>query len=57
MYFNLEYMKLRDLVKMVKDDGWYEVRVNGRHRQFHHPVKKELLQLQEVLIMMFQKEH
>ena len=33
-------MKFRDLVKMVKDNGWYEVRVNGSHRQFHHPLKK-----------------
>lgn len=33
-------MKFKELLKIIKDDGWYEVRVSGSHRQFHHPVKK-----------------
>jgi predicted RNA binding protein YcfA (HicA-like mRNA interferase family) len=33
-------MKFKELLKIVKDDGWYEVRISGSHRQFHHPTKK-----------------
>jgi predicted RNA binding protein YcfA (HicA-like mRNA interferase family) len=32
-------MKVRDIIKMVEQDGWKQVRQNGSHRQFHHPVK------------------
>ena len=24
---------------MIEDDGWYQVRVKGSHRQFHHRKK------------------
>jgi predicted RNA binding protein YcfA (HicA-like mRNA interferase family) len=30
----------RDIVKMLKDDGWYEVDCVGDHHQLKHPVKK-----------------
>lgn len=30
----------REIVKMLKDDGWYEVDCVGDHHQFKHPVKK-----------------
>jgi len=30
----------RDIVKMLKEDGWYEVDCVGDHHQFKHPVKK-----------------
>lgn len=30
----------REVIKMLIDDGWYEVRVTGSHHQFHHPTKK-----------------
>ena len=32
-------MKVRDLIKLLKDDGWYVVRTQGSHRQFHHKTK------------------
>ena len=32
-------MKFRELLKLLRDDGWFEVRVNGSHRQFKHFVK------------------
>lgn len=32
-------MKVRELLRLVEDDGWYLVRTKGSHRQFHHPVK------------------
>lgn len=32
-------MKIRDVIKLVEDDGWRLVRTKGSHRQFHHPTK------------------
>ena len=32
-------MKVRELIKVLETDGWYQVRMKGGHRQFHHPVK------------------
>ena len=31
--------KVKHLVKLVKDDGWYHDRTKGSHRQFIHPTK------------------
>ena len=36
-------MKVKDVMKMIKDDGWYEVRQRGSHKQFKHPSKKGLV--------------
>ncbi len=32
-------MKVRDVLRMLQDDGWHEVAVRGSHRQFKHPTK------------------
>lgn len=32
-------MKVRDLVKLLEDDGWYLARTRGSHRQFKHKRK------------------
>lgn len=32
-------MKVRDVITIVQQDGWYIVRIAGSHRQFKHPVK------------------
>jgi predicted RNA binding protein YcfA (HicA-like mRNA interferase family) len=32
-------MKIRDLIKMLKADGWRQVRMRGSHRQFRHALK------------------
>jgi len=32
-------MKVRDLIKMIEEEGWYLVVTRGSHRQFKHPVK------------------
>ena len=35
------YMTVREIEKIIKADGWYEIRSNsGSHRQFKHPTKK-----------------
>ena len=30
----------REVIKILKDDGWYEVGCDGDHHQFKHPIKK-----------------
>ena len=33
-------MKVREVLKMLKADGWYRVPARGGHRQFKHPKKR-----------------
>jgi predicted RNA binding protein YcfA (HicA-like mRNA interferase family) len=33
-------MKIREVIRMLRDDGWEEVVQKGSHRQFKHPIKK-----------------
>jgi predicted RNA binding protein YcfA (HicA-like mRNA interferase family) len=30
-------MKVRELIRLLQDDGWHHVRTRGSHRQFRHP--------------------
>ncbi len=30
----------REVIQLLKADGWYEVNVEGSHRQYKHPSKK-----------------
>ncbi len=30
----------REIIKILKDDGWYLYETHGDHHQFKHPVKK-----------------
>lgn len=32
-------MKVRDLLKLIESDGWYQVAQKGSHRQYKHPSK------------------
>jgi predicted RNA binding protein YcfA (HicA-like mRNA interferase family) len=32
-------MKVRDIIRMVEEDGWYLVATKGSHRQYKHPTK------------------
>ena len=34
------YMRFRELDKIIKQDGWYEVNQEGSHHQYKHPTKK-----------------
>jgi predicted RNA binding protein YcfA (HicA-like mRNA interferase family) len=36
-------MKVRDVIKRLKKDGWYLDRTSGGHRQFKHPEKPGLV--------------
>ena len=32
-------LKVRELLRMLEDDGWYLVTTVGSHRQYKHPTK------------------
>jgi len=36
-------MKVREVIRLLEVDGWYQVRVRGSHRQFKHPTKRGLV--------------
>jgi len=33
-------MKVRDILRLLNDDGWFLVVTEGSHRQFKHSTKK-----------------
>jgi len=32
-------MKVKELIETLEADGWFQVRMKGSHRQFHHASK------------------
>jgi predicted RNA binding protein YcfA (HicA-like mRNA interferase family) len=30
-------VKVRDIIRLIEDDGWYLVATRGSHRQYKHP--------------------
>jgi predicted RNA binding protein YcfA (HicA-like mRNA interferase family) len=36
-------MKYRDLIKLLRDDGWQHIRTTGSHFHFKHPTKVGLV--------------
>ena len=32
-------MKVREVIKLIQQDGWYLSRTKGSHRQYKHPYK------------------
>ena len=32
-------MKVRDIIKLIEADGWYQVSTKGSHRQYKHAAK------------------
>ena len=35
--------KVKHLIKLIQDDGWYLHRTRGSHRHFKHPVKSGIV--------------
>jgi predicted RNA binding protein YcfA (HicA-like mRNA interferase family) len=33
------HMKVKEVIKVLEEDGWYLARTKGSHRQFKHPTK------------------
>lgn len=38
-------MKVREVLKRLETDGWYEVRMRGSHRVLKHPEKSGIVVL------------
>ena len=38
-------MKVREVVRLLEEDGWYLVRTRGSHRQYKHPTKPGVVTL------------
>ncbi len=36
-------MKVREIVKVLEEDGWFLARTRGSHQQYKHPTKKGLV--------------
>jgi predicted RNA binding protein YcfA (HicA-like mRNA interferase family) len=36
-------VKVRDILKLLEDDGWFLARTKGSHRQYKHPLKAGLV--------------
>ena len=36
-------MKVRDVIKILREDGWFVVRTRGSHQQLKHPTKPGLV--------------
>jgi predicted RNA binding protein YcfA (HicA-like mRNA interferase family) len=32
-------MKVREVIRLLEDDGWYLARTRGSHQQYKHPTK------------------
>lgn len=32
-------MKVRDVIHLIEQDGWFQVAMRGSHRQYKHPSK------------------
>jgi predicted RNA binding protein YcfA (HicA-like mRNA interferase family) len=36
-------VKVREVIRLLTKDGWYQVRMKGSHRHFRHPSKPGLV--------------
>jgi predicted RNA binding protein YcfA (HicA-like mRNA interferase family) len=36
-------MKVKEMIKLIEDDGWYLARTRGSHRQYKHTIKSGLV--------------
>ena len=36
-------MKVREVIKLIEEDGWRRVKTRGSHRHFKHPAKPGLV--------------
>ncbi|MDZ4877498.1 MAG: hypothetical protein CLLPBCKN_006933 [Chroococcidiopsis cubana SAG 39.79] len=32
-------MKVKNLIRLLAEDGWYQIGIKGSHHQFKHPLK------------------
>ena len=39
----VDSIKIRAVIKLIEENGWYLARTRGSHRQFKHPTKPGLV--------------
>lgn len=42
-------MKVRKIIKLIEEDGWYLARTKGSHRQYKHAIKSGLVTVPDKL--------
>src|SRR5688572_14188124 len=50
-------MKVSEVLRLLKDDGWVLVRTKGSHRQFKHPTKSGRVTLAGKPVIPFRQVH
>ena len=35
----IERVKIREMIRLIEEDGWYLITTKGSHRQYKHPQK------------------
>lgn len=51
-----QIMKVKEIIKLIENDGWFLVRQKGSHRQFNHPTKKGTVTIAGNQAMICRKE-
>ena len=36
-------MKVKEMIRLIENDGWQLARIRGSHRQYKHPTKRGLV--------------
>ena len=39
LLYNFNRVKVKEIIKLIENDGWYFVRQKGSHRQYKHTAK------------------
>jgi predicted RNA binding protein YcfA (HicA-like mRNA interferase family) len=47
----LNFVKVKEVIRLIESDGWIQVRQGGSHRQFSHPEKRDWLPSQASHLM------
>jgi predicted RNA binding protein YcfA (HicA-like mRNA interferase family) len=50
-------MKVSELLRLLRDDGWFLVATRGSHRQFKHTTKPGRVTVPGSLAMIWHQEH
>jgi predicted RNA binding protein YcfA (HicA-like mRNA interferase family) len=48
-------MKVRDVIKLIEANGWYQVAMKGDHRQYKHPKKRGVSLLLDIPVKKFRQ--
>jgi predicted RNA binding protein YcfA (HicA-like mRNA interferase family) len=42
-YLALHWYEIRELIELLRANGWVQVRMRGSHRQFQHPASEKTI--------------